>query len=335
MSLIYLKFIACAALIFFSGRRVARYGDIIAEKTNLGGVWIGTILLAITTSLPEIFTGVGSTVFVDAPDLTLGNLFGANTYNLLNLALLDLLNRGGPLLSGLSPGQLLTAGLSLLPLTIASAGIFLSPRLPPLAFANVSLFSILILFSYLFSARTIFKFEQGRKDARKDEVAFKYTDISLKRASIFYGVFAVVIVGAGIWLSYLGRDLSATLGLGQNFVGSLFIGFITTLPEITVSVAALRLGAKEMAVANMLGSNLFNMTIIFLNDLFYRKAGIFQVASQNHILTSLMIIFMTAVVISAIILKPQRKTLLNLSWYALWLVVIFVAGHYANFILAR
>jgi cation:H+ antiporter len=88
MILIWLKFAICAAIIFFSGKRVAKYGDIITEKTGLGGLWIGVILVAIATSLPEIFTGVGSTVFVNAPDLTVGNLFGANSYNLLNISLL-------------------------------------------------------------------------------------------------------------------------------------------------------------------------------------------------------------------------------------------------------
>ena len=97
MAFVCLKFVVCAAIIFYSGKRVAKYGDIIAEKTGLGGLWIGVILVAIATSLPEIFTGVGSTVFVNAPDLTVGNLFGANTYNLLNISLLDFLNKGSPL----------------------------------------------------------------------------------------------------------------------------------------------------------------------------------------------------------------------------------------------
>ncbi|KAF0154360.1 MAG: inner membrane protein, partial [Ignavibacteria bacterium] len=92
MAFVWLKFAVCTIIIFFSGKRVAKYGDVIAEKTGLGGLWIGVILVAIATSLPEIFTGVGSTLFVNAPDLTIGNLFGANTYNLLNIAALDFLH---------------------------------------------------------------------------------------------------------------------------------------------------------------------------------------------------------------------------------------------------
>ena len=338
MILVWLKFAICSALIFFAGKRVAKYGDIIAEKTGLGGLWIGVILVAVATSLPEIFTGLGSTVFVDAPDLTIGNLFGANTYNLLNIAVLDFLNKGTPLLSAVSIGQLLTAGVSLLPLTIASMGIFLSSKLPQYSFANISLYSLLILIIYLISIRIIFRFEKGQQQIlrqlnKEEKLISKYNDISLKKACILFGLFAAIIVGAGIWLAYIGEELSIILNLGKNFVGSLFLGFATTLPEITVSVAAIKLGAREMAVANMLGSNLFNMTIIFINDILYRKAPIFQVISQQHIFTAFIIILMTAIVSAALILKPKRKTKLNSSNYAIVLIIVFVVGAYINFIL--
>jgi len=338
MILIWLKFAICVAVIFFSGKRVAKYGDIIAEKTGLGGLWIGVILVAIATSLPEIFTGVGSTVFVNAPDLTVGNLFGANSYNLLNISLLDFLNKGGPLLSSVSIGQLLTAGLSLIPLLIASIGIFLSIRLPQLTFVNISLYSILILIAYLVAVRTIFRFEKSQQQIfrelkKEEEILLKYNDISLKKACILYGLFAIMIAGAGIWLAYIGEELARFLSLGQNFVGSLFLGFATTLPEITVSVAALRIGAKELAVANMLGSNLFNMVIIFINDALYRKAPIFNFLSQQHIFTGFIVVLMTVIVCVGLILKPKKKTKLCLSNYAIGLITVFILGAYINFIL--
>lgn len=335
---VWLKFAICTIIIFFIGKRVAKYGDVIAEKTGLGGLWIGLILVAIATSLPEIFTGVGSTVFVNAPDLTVGNLFGANTYNLLNISLLDFLNKGSPLLSSVSIGQLLTAGLSLIPLLIASIGIFLSIRLPQLSFMNISLYSISILVAYLVSVRIIFRFERNQQQImrelkKEEEILLKYNDIPLKRACILYGLFAIMIAGAGIWLAYIGEELAQLLSLGQNFVGSLFLGFATTLPEITVSVAALRIGAKELAIANMLGSNLFNMAIIFINDALYRKAPIFNFLSQQHIFTGFIVVLMTVIVCAGLILKPKKKTKLGLSNYAIGLIIVFILGACINSIL--
>jgi len=335
-----IQFAFCTALILYCGKRVARYGDAIAEKTGLSGLWIGVILVSVATSLPELFTGIGSTVFVNAPDLTVGNLFGANAYNLVNIAILDFMHKGSPLLSLVSSGQLLTAGLSLIPLTIAALGIFLSQQFPQISFLNLSLFSLLILVSYFACTRKIFKFEQKQQKVlqelhKEEKTLFKYTSISLKTASIRYALAAIIIAGAGIWLAYIGDDLARLLGLGQNFIGSLFLGFATTLPEITVSIAAIRLGAKELAVANMLGSNLFNMAIIFLNDVFYRKAPIFAVISKQHILTAFIVILMTLIVIAGLILKPKKKVFFGLSSYSFALITVFVIGAYINFAMGK
>ncbi|MFA5150729.1 MAG: hypothetical protein WC433_07525 [Candidatus Omnitrophota bacterium] len=338
MILIWLKFMVCAGIIVYSGKRVARYGDAIAEKTGLGGLWIGVILVALATSLPELFTGVGSTVFINAPDLTVGNLFGANSYNLLNIAVLDGVSRGTPILSSISIGQTLTAGLSLIPLSIAAVGLFLSSKLPQVAFVNISLYSFLIITAYFISVRIVFGFEKKQqqilKEIHKEEKAlFKYDSITLKTACIRYGIAALIIAAAGIWLAYIGDELAGGLNLGRSFVGSLFLGLATTLPEITVSLAAIRLGAKELAVANMLGSNLFNMTIIFINDLLYRKATLFSAISGQHIFTAFIVIIMTAIVIAGLILKPKKKTRLGLSVYAIALIIVFVLGAYINFAL--
>lgn len=332
---VIIKFALCAAIIFYCGRRVAKYGDAIAEKTGLGGLWIGVILVSVATSLPELFTGLGSTVFVNEPDLTVGNLFGANTYNLVNISLLDFFNRGGPLLSAVSSGQLLTAVLSLIPLTIAALGILLTHTSPQPVIFNISAYSILILLSYIVCTRIIFVFENKRriiKETRsEEEELFKYGAISLKTAAIRYAVYAAAIAGAGIWLAYLGDDISGVFGLEKNFVGSLFLGFATTLPEITVSVAAIRLGAKELAVANMVGSNLFNMTIIFFNDLFYRRAPIFEAVSDRHIFTACVVVVMTAIVAAGLILKPKKKKAFGLSGYSIALIAVFILGAYLSY----
>ena len=88
--IVWIKFVICAGLILFAGMRVARYADIIADKTGLSRLWIGVLLVAVATSLPEMFTGIGSVTLLDAPNLAVGNLMGANAYNLLNIALLDI-----------------------------------------------------------------------------------------------------------------------------------------------------------------------------------------------------------------------------------------------------
>ena len=330
--LIFLKFIICAVLILFAGKRVAKYGDVIAEKTGLGGFWVGLVLVAVATSLPELFTGISSVALVNAPGLAIGNLFGANSYNLLNIALLDILSKGTPILSALSPTQLLTAVLTLIPAMLATLGIIMpSKSIFGISIWNIGICSIAIFISYIITVRFLFKAETHQKKSETSHKE-KYADITLEEAYSNFARAALIIIVSGIWLAYIGKELSGILKLNQSFVGSMFMGLATTLPEITVSIAALSIGARDIAVANMLGSNLFNFSIIFVDDIFYRKAPILEAVSTEQIIPASVVMAMTAVIIIAIAIKAKRK-FLNISWYVPLLVIIFLAGTYAGFIM--
>ena len=331
MTIVWLKFVICACLILFAGKRVARYADIIAYKTGLSRLWIGVLLVAVATSLPEMFTGVGSVTLLDAPDLAVGNLMGANAYNLLNIALLDVLHRGQPLLSAVSPGHILVAALSLVPIIIAVIGIVVSDAgFHAWSVANVGIFSFAIFVSYLIAAKIIYNLEKKKTREEKEVFSGDYGDIRLGRAVFHYAIAAGIIVLSGIWLAYIGKELASLLSLGESFIGMLFIGFATTLPEITVSVSALFIGAKDIAIANMFGSNLFNIALIFLDDTLYGKAPILQSVSQNNIFPAITVMAMTAVIIAAMALRSGRR-ILGISWYVPVMIAIFMAGAYVNF----
>lgn len=337
MILIWAKFAVCVLLIFFAGMKVAKYGDVIAEKTGLGGLWIGVILVAVATSLPELFTGISAVALLKAPDLTIGNLFGANAFNLLNLALLDIAYRHGPLLTAARSGHSLVAGLSLIMIAFPSACLLVSLFLSPLAIGWVGIYTPVIFILYVLMARMILNYErQAQTQFYSDiEVAAKYENIPLKRAFLYYALSAIVIVGAGTWLAFIGDEMAEVTGWGQTFVGSLFIAFATTLPEITVSFSALRLGAVDLCVANMIGSNLFNMVIIGIDDIFYTEGPILAAVSQTHVFTALVVMLMTGVVIAGLMSRPQRKTPLRASWYSLALIGIFLLWAYVNFTISQ
>src|SRR5690242_18114789 len=90
--MIALKFAAAAVVIVLAGVRLARYGDILGEKSGLGGSWIGIVLLAATTSLPELFTGFGATALRPLPDIALGDVLGSCMFNLVILSMMDSLH---------------------------------------------------------------------------------------------------------------------------------------------------------------------------------------------------------------------------------------------------
>jgi len=326
--LVWVKLILCILIISFSGRGIAKYGDIIAHKTGFGRIWIGVVLLALVTSLPELFTGISAITLVDAPDLTIANLFGANAFNLLNLALLDIAYQNGSLLRAVSSSNRLTAWLSLVLVLVAATPIFIS-QLSALGIGWIGWYTPTIIVLYLIFMRIIFCSEQ--RQSSHQVVELDYGEISLRKTYLYFAILAVFIIGTGIWLAIIGEEIATTYRWGEGFVGSLFLAFTTSLPEITVSFAAMRMGAVDLAVANMIGSNLFNMTIIPINDLLYSQGSVLASVSESHLTSSLRVIVMTVIFIAGLYFRPKR--LFRLSWFNFSLIVLFLVGAYFGFIL--
>jgi len=325
--LIWLKFVLCVLIIFFSGRAVARYGDVIANKTGIGGMWVGVVLLAVVTSLPELFTGISAITIVGEPDLTIGDLLGANSFNLLNLALLDMAFRNGVMPKVTSLGHRVTGWFSLCLVLVVAVSIFVSSRFSTMGIGWIGWYTPLLIILYAVFMRVLFRFERSHPSPQVPEPA--YGEVSLKKVYIYFGIAAAFVIGAGIWLAMIGAEIAEVTNLGKSFVGSIFLAFTTSLPEITVSFTAARIGAMDMAVANMIGSNLFNMTIISVDDLFYTKGPVLAHVSESHLITALVVILMTGLFIVGLHFKPRR--FFRLSWWNCALIVLFFLGAYFSY----
>ena len=334
MLFVWLKFFICVLLVLFFGARLSRYGDVIAEKTGLSGLWIGLLLLATFTSLPEIITGVSAVTVVGNPDLGMGTIFGSNLFNLLIIAILDIMYRGGPLLSSAGIGHRLSGGLGILLVASAGVSILLSSKVWGGAGGGVGIYSLALVLLYLWGTRAIFRFERRHQEGHPEAEsrALRYENISVKRAYVGFAIAAAAIVVSGTWLATIGDDLATATGWGTTFIGSIFLAATTSLPELVVSITALRLGALDMAIADMLGSNMFNMGIgIASVDVFYRYDSIFPAASTGHVFTAAIVVLMTLIVIAGITLKPKRKTRIGMSWYSIALIGAYIIGTYILF----
>ncbi len=328
--LVWLKLAVCILVILVAGRNVARYGDIIADRTGIGQVWMGVIAISVITSLPELFTGISSVTLVSAPNLTVGNLIGANAFNLFNLAMLDIIHRNGSIISLASPAHRTTGWFSLGLVVLVGLFIFISVRFSAMALGWIGWYTPIILIFYLVAVWRIFKFE--KEQPKEEAISFYPKTLPMRRIYTYFVVSAAFIIGAGIWLATIGDEITAATGWGQSFVGSLFLAFTTTLPEITVSFTAMRIGAIDMAVANLIGSNLFNLTIIPVIDLIYTRGPILAEVSEGNIVTAGAVTLMTVVFLAGLRFRPQR--FLRLSWFNLSLIILFLASAYLGFVLA-
>ena len=333
--MVWLKFLLCFVIILFAGTKLARYGDVIAEKTGLGGIWIGLVLLAAITSAPELVTGVSSAALVGVPDLAMGTLFGSCLFNLTILALLDILYHPIPILSRVSLRHIVLAGLGVLLVAIAAGSIFGGGKFSGLALGWVGISSIIILILYLAGVWGVFHFERSHQIQPLQASPRQYEESRIRTVWFKFALAAAAVIGAGIWLAFVGNEIAQTTGWDTSFVGSLFLAIATSMPELVVTVAALRLGAIDMAVADILGANMLDIVVITWADLFYSRGPIlFQprsLVSDAHLITAAVAVVMSLLVIVGLRFRQKRKTFIVTSWYAPALIGLYIFGAYALF----
>ncbi len=340
---IWTQFFLCSAAIILAGTKLTRYGDRIAEQTGLGRLWVGAVLLSVVTSLPEVVTACSS-AWIGEPDIALQNMIGSNLFNILVLVILDFLLRRRAVLAEASSGlrgSALTGAFMML--TVAAVSIFFNlaqdhgwtfgfyVRLP------VGFESLVLVAIYFWAMRRIFQAGRREQSLRLEQTAAAAAGGGEIKTSRIYAVFtfaALVIVAAGWRMTVLGSIISETplhiagreVMITDNFVGMILIAVATSLPELVVTISAARIGAVDLAVGNILGSNIFNMVIVALADAFFFHGPILLYSGRAVIYTALLGVLLSLTVFSGIGRPARRLVFSRLSPHSLVILLIYIAG---------
>lgn len=317
----WLQFGLCSALIGYAGLRLSRYGDAIATLTGMSRNWVGLILMATVTSLPELVTGVSAVTIAAAPDIAIGDVLGSCVFNLAILAGIDLFYRKGALYAVASGGHIMSAGFGVLALAGVALTILLAPQGVLPTIGHVSIASLFIVVLYLVAMRALYITEQRRGDQTASPGG--ESSMSLRRAVLGYVAAAVVIVGAGIWLPLIGVDLARLMGWSHSFVGTLFIAFATSVPELATTWGAVRIGAIDMALGNLLGSNLFDVLILAIDDLAYLPGSIFANVQPVNAISAITGCMMSGAVVVALAYRPVSRIWNTVNWASLLLLTLY------------
>ncbi len=338
---IWTQFFLCAAAIVFAGTKLTRYGDRIAEITGLGRLWVGAVLLSVVTSLPEVVTACSS-AWLGEPDIALQNVIGSNLFNVLVLVMLDFLVRRRAVLADADPGHRGSAwtGTAMM-LVVAAAALFFNlaqdrgqafetySRIP------IGLDSLLLGAIYLWAMWRIFKVGRAeQKVSKAQSPAATAGGLKLSRIYAVFGAASAVIVVFGYRMTVLGDIISETplhiaghqFMITDNFVGMFLIAVATSLPELVVTISAARMGAADLAVGNILGSNIFNMVIIFLADGCYFHGPLLLYSGRAVFYTSLLGALMTMVVLHGIGRPTSRLFFNRLGPHSMVILLLYAAG---------
>jgi cation:H+ antiporter len=326
----WLKFAICGLTIGIAGPILTRNADVIARLTGLSRSWVGLVLLATATSLPELFTGLSAVTAADAPNIAVGDALGSCVFNLAMLVLLDELSRKEPMYRSIDQGHLLSAGFGVILIGSAGAFLLLSQSALNFRILHISVYTPLIVVLYLVAMRAAFVYE--RRARLPLAVPKEKSDTSLRTAIIRYAAAATAVIAAGTWLPFIGQELAEAMGWNTTFVGTLLIAGATSIPELVVTISALRMGAVDMAIGNLLGSNLFDILILAIDDLAYTRGPLLSSASPANAITAFAAVVMSGIFIVAMLYKPETRIRGTIGWVSITLLMVYLFSSYAVFL---
>jgi cation:H+ antiporter len=321
LSLAVTVFAAGMLAIWMGSRTLIRSADAIASHTGLGRVFIGSFLLAATTSLPEVATEAVA-ASMGLVDIALGDLFGSNIFNMTIIAVSGIIWGGGSLLAAASKSHVITGAVGMLLSAIAALAILTRPNIGILGI-GVGVWAILAVYAVAFRLVKA----QGSDDPSDPDgaVAAASAPVHVTAVSLRYVGAAMVIIVAAFFLSKAADVIATETGLGGTFVGSTVVAFTTSFPEMATTIAAVRFGAVDLAVGSVLGSNIFNMTILLVSDLFYRGGYILSAGSPTHAITALVGLILSGIVVLGLV-APITRRLGRVSAEALLILGVYLIG---------
>jgi cation:H+ antiporter len=323
----WIEFFVSSAVIVFGGIRLTVYADRLSDKLQLGKVWIGIVLLGVVTSLPEAVTSLAAIISLHANDLAVGNLLGSNVFNPMFIVVMDMLYRQGSLTNAVEPNasHQLSGRFAILLTFFVVLDILFNGAFPTAHLGSFSVGGVLIAVFYLIGMRRLAKLGVGQTVIPTSAVPSSPKDASLARIWIQLMISAVMVVVGAIWLTESADAIALNTGLGRTFVGSIFLALVTSLPEMVVTLSALKLGALDLAIGNIFGSNMTNMFIVCICGLVHRGGPLLAAVKPTHMFTAALSILLTHVVLQGISMKNKR-TIFGIGWDSALMMLLFIAG---------
>jgi cation:H+ antiporter len=319
--MIWVVFVGWAIVIVIAAIKLAQYGDVIALRTGLGGLFVGTLLMAGATSLPELLTGLSS-ISQDVPDLAAGNIFGSSMFNMFMLAILDMMNQQYRVLRKIAVSHALTASLAIL---LTGAAVFFIEAEVDLSIGWLGADSLLLIGLYYFGTRIIHTY--NRSLAVTEELSVEDYDgvMPLWRAGIGFLVATVVLILVTPQMVKAATEIAEQTGLSTGFVGLALVAIVTSLPELTTTIAASRIGAFDLAVGNLFGSNIFNIFALGVTDAFYTRGLFLSDLDRDIALSGLLALLLTSMALVGNLSRVERR-LIFIEIDALLIMLIYILG---------
>jgi cation:H+ antiporter len=323
-------FVVAAAIIAWTGVRLADYGNRLADRTGLGEAVTGTIFLGLTTALPGLAASV-TAALNGYPALAISNAIGGIAVQTAFLAVADIVYRKANLEHAaasvtnmiMSAMLILLLALTLLGLTGPDIVIRHVHPVTPLLFLGA------VLGFWLVYRSRVEPMWRPRRTAEtvEDIPQESYRKESMSNLLAGFAFNALLVMAAGALTAAAVARIADLTGLSETVAGGFLSGIATSLPELVTTIAAVRIGALSLAVADIIGGNFFDVLFVFAADLVYVRGSLYHapgVSMREPFLTGLAILLNITLLLG--LLYRQRSGPVNIGFESVLMLLMYVAG---------
>lgn len=282
------------ALMIWGADKFVAGASALARKLGVSPLLIGLTIVAFGTSMPELAVSV-TAALRGANEIAVGNVVGSNIFNLLVVA-------------GLSAAVCpLVMDKTLLrrdwPLSILASVLLLGAIAPDLTIARWEGVVLLIIFAFILThqIRTALQNrEQLAAAAAEAEAEAEAAEAPMSTAMIWVNILlglACIVIGGQLAVNGA-TGIARMFGLSETLIGLTIVAMGTSLPELVTSIVAARKGQNDIAMGNVIGSNLFNIFLIL---------GVSSVITPIPVQATSIVDCLFLIAISAVFYLPARK----------------------------
>lgn len=329
MPLLSGAFLLCAVTIAIFGVRMTRAARDLAHRTGLGELLVGAVLVAAVTSLAGIATSV-TAAWTGHAGLAVSNAFGGIAAQTAFLAIADIVYRRANLEHAAASVENLVVCAFLLCLLAIHVG---AVAIPTVSFLGIHPATPLIFIAYFFGLYVMMRTHRApmwiprqTDDTRPEDTAYRSrTGTSMAGLWLVFATSAVAVTLSGWLLAQVAVPFSVKTGLSESFVGGTFTAISTSLPELIIAVTAVRMGALNLAVGDIIGGNAFDTLFVAISDVVYRAGPIYGSISNAEVLWLAITILMTAVLLMGLLYR-ERHGIGNIGVESVLLSIIYLGG---------
>ena len=326
-------FVACATGVWIAGTKVSIYAFEIANRTRIAKALMGLIFLAAATSLPEIVTTFTAALKTNA-NLVLTNLFGGIALQTAILAVADAFAVRAALTSmPARPIHVLESGLLILLISVL-LGFSVTGEWLTVYHVGLGAFILAILYGaaiYVlrnFDDRSVWLPAEIHQIQIINKPMLTVDDLSefsntMLTAKTALACTAILIFG--FLLVLLSETIAARTFLGTSFVGATLLAGSTSLPELSTTIAAVRLGAYTMALSNIFGSNLIMVLLLFPADVTYKPGALLDAIDKPGQFMLALGLAVTAIYLIGLVVR-RKKTIFGMGLDSVAVIVVYFGG---------